>query len=171
MEKEIWKKAICKEDDILVSNKGNVWNARKNKPMPKFLAGRGYYAISLQKNKKKKNYLVSRLVAIAFIPNPENKATINHINGIKTDNRVENLEWVTYRENNIHALKTGLNQNKGKCKPVLQISNGVVIKEYKSLNQACKENNIDPKQMWCVLNKKRCKTAKGFNWEYKEKCS
>lgn len=63
----------------------------------------GYVELSFRKNLLQKHVLVHRLVAISFIPNPENKKTVNHKNGIKTDNRVENLEWATQKENTQHA--------------------------------------------------------------------
>lgn len=73
----------------------------------------GYYEIRLQVNKLRTNHSVHRLVAQAFIPNIENKEQVNHINGIKTDNRVENLEWATRSENVLHAFKIGLACRKG----------------------------------------------------------
>ena len=62
--------------------------------------------------RQKKNYLVHRLVAQAFIPNPDNKPEVNHINGIKTDNRASNLEYMTAWENNVHAISTGARERK-----------------------------------------------------------
>lgn len=68
----------------------------------------GYSRVSLMVNRKRKTFYVHRLVAIAFIPNPKGKREVNHINGIKADNRLENLEWCTSLENLQHAFVNGL---------------------------------------------------------------
>ena len=70
----------------------------------------GYLTVSLCKNGKKKSFRVNRLVAIAFIDNPDNKPQVNHKDGNKENNTVDNLEWCTCSENQIHAFKTGLNK-------------------------------------------------------------
>ncbi len=107
MEKEIYKE-IAGFPNYLVSNLGNVKNKNSNKLLKPYLT-RGYPRVSLyDANGKRYCKLVHRLVAQAFIPNPENLPVVNHISGIKTDARVSNLEWVSHSENLSHAHNNGL---------------------------------------------------------------
>ena len=102
---EIWKDIIGYEGLYRVSNKGRVYSIRSNLFLKVTRTKKGYSTISLSYGKDK-TFLLHRIIALAFIPNPENKPFINHINSIRDDNRIENLEWVTSRENNIHAYES-----------------------------------------------------------------
>lgn len=128
---------------------------------------RGYCQIHLRINSKVRAVKVHRLVAEAFIENPENKETVNHINGIKDDNRVENLEWHTYKENHDHAVANGLYDSV--TKTVLQYDgNDNFIKEWKSTMEIQRELGIaNPNVSKACRNEYGKYTAGGFKWKYK----
>jgi hypothetical protein len=91
-----------------ITRDGRVWSHRQGK-WRKFNPGDGRYnGVILTKHGKQYHTCIHRLLATIFIPNPENKPCINHINANKSDNRLENLEWVTSQENNDHAQASGL---------------------------------------------------------------
>lgn len=115
---ELWKDIKGYENFYQVSNLGRIKSLtgfnrggyyKRDKILNQYITTTGYKRVDLTSNKKTKMYKVHRLIAQAFIPNSQHKKQINHINGNKLDNRIENLEWCTARENIIHAYDTGLN--------------------------------------------------------------
>lgn len=91
-----------------VTKEGRVWSYRANRFMKTTPDSKGYVIMDLNRNGKRFSVSLHRLIAIAFVVNPNNLPVINHKNGIKSDNRAENLEWCTQSENNQHAYDTGL---------------------------------------------------------------
>ena len=123
----------------------------------------GYFRVHLSKNGIDKKVLVHRLVAQAFIPNPENYPIINHKNEIKSDNRLENLEWCTIKYNNTYG-----NKIKKLYKEIIQLNkNGEIIKCYANTVQSSKETGIIRCTITNCLNG-RTKTAGGYIWKFKE---
>lgn len=129
-----------------------------------------YNQVVLQKELEREYASVHRLMAITFIPNPKNKPQVNHIDGIKTNNRLDNLEWSTISENGLHATKTGLLKNqKGKpnklSKPVTQYDlNGDKLNTYPGLSMAKQATGVSRVNIWRCLNGK-LSTAGGFIWK------
>lgn len=109
MRVEIWKPVVGCEGFYEVSSMGRIKSLHGKGRFIKLQINRsGYWASGMIMNGKKVFKSVHRLMAIAFLENPENKPAVNHKNGIKTDNNLDNLEWCTFSENTIHAIKTGL---------------------------------------------------------------
>ena len=131
---------------------------------------KGYLYVNLCKNKKIYHKYIHRLVADAYIDNPENKLCVNHIDGNKENCCVSNLEWNTYAENNIHAYRVlgKTNKNNKISKPVLQYDlQGKFIKEYPSYREAKRQTGIFAIDKVCKGQQGR-KQAGGYVWKYKE---
>ena len=136
---EIWKDIEGFEGYYQVSNLGRVKSVEryvnhpsgglkklKSKIMTKYISKQGYHTVTLR-NLGRKVAKVHRLVCNAFLDNPLKKENVNHKNGIKTDNRVENLEWCTQLENVNHAIKTNLFDNKGEKHPFSRLKKKDII--------------------------------------------
>lgn len=178
---EVWKPVKGYEGIYEVSNIGRVKscerivtrsNGRKinfpEKIMKPSINHKGYEVIDLRKNGKRECGFVHRLVGKAFIKNPDNKKQINHKNGVKRDNNVDNLEWVTNKENVIHAYKNNLNNNRNaiesRKRKVDQLTlENEFIKSYNSIEEAIKVTKINNISAVC----RGCRNkAGGFKWRY-----
>lgn len=151
-----------------VTECGQVYSLIKRKFLKLTPNNRGYIRVKLYKGTESRTFQVHRLVAEAFIPNPDNKLTVNHIDGNKTNNNVSNLEWATNLENNIHAIRTGLNSTDRAIettkKRVKQFSReGELIKIWDSLSEASRTLNI-PVANITHCCKGRIRHAGGYIW-------
>lgn len=107
---EMWKEIPGTEGQYQISNYGKVRTVKTGRVLTPAIDERGYERVCLFKYDRERRYKVHRLVAITFIPNPDNKPQVNHKDGNKRNNFVDNLEWVTNEENMRHANATGLRE-------------------------------------------------------------
>jgi len=145
---EIYKDVVGYEGIYQVSNLGNVRSldrtikcknsirTYKGCQLKKLKHTAGYLGVNIRRSKR---VLIHRMVAQSFIPNPKNKEFVNHKNGIKADNRVENLEWTTRQENENHAFNTGLKNSTGSHNTMAKLNETKVqkIKELSKSNVKC----------------------------------
>lgn len=172
---EQWRDVVDYEDLYLVSNYGRIFGL-KNKIILKQNPIRGYCNVCLCKDNKPRTFRVHRLLAFAWIPEVEGKPYINHKNGTRNDNRLENLEWCNNSENQLHSFRE---LNRVKLKPCLG-KTGILCKNSKKVAQYTKDNELvkvwdsmtDPQRELGFIQScisfacKRGTTSYGYYWKY-----
>ena len=157
---EVWKDIVGYENLYQVSNLGNVKTVKQNKILKQHISAFGYLRCRMRKNNKTKKIVVHRLVAKAFIPNPENKPCVDHIDTNKQNNNVKNLRWVTYSENMKNPI-TIKAMNTYKYKKVCCLENGEI---FNSISEASKKIGAKPSALSAALRLNH--KCKGFTFKY-----
>lgn len=163
LDKEEWKDIPEYEGAYQISNFGRVRSIKILKP---FITNDGYLQVILQREGRKKNVRVHRLVAKSFLSNYSESLQVNHKNEIKDDNRVQNLEMLLSKDNNNHGSRNErISISLGKH--VVQMTmNNIPIAEYYSTTQAMKQTNISYKNIASCCRGER-HSAGGYKWKYK----
>ena len=162
----MWKKFIYEgqETDYSVSTEGEVRKDTKNYILSQS-SQQDYKFVGLIINGKQKRMRVHRMVALAFIDNPDNKPYVNHINGNRSDNNVENLEWVTPSENTQHAVDTGLFKS-GRARAVVQYNlNGEQMATFESASEAARQTGGSQSKITMCCRRQR-DSANDYQWRY-----
>ena len=162
----MWKKFIYEgqETDYSVSTEGEVRKDTTNYILSQS-SQQDYKFVGLIINGKQKRMRVHRMVALAFIDNPDNKPYVNHINGNRSDNNVENLEWVTPSENTQHAVDTGLFKS-GRARTVVQYNlNGEQMATFESASEAARQTGGSQSKITMCCRRQR-DSANDYQWRY-----
>lgn len=177
MEKEKWADIPQYNGDYRISTYGNVLSFKngKTKLLKPGTDKHGYRFVVLSESGKSRLYYIHRLVALFFIKNPENKLEIDHIDGNRTNNNIDNLRWVTRKENannpiSLHRYKIAGMKNKpylNREKRVKQIYNNTVVAVYNNIRDAERATGIAHQSISRVA-KGKLKSCGGYNWQYCE---
>lgn len=151
-------------ENYLISSNAIIKNIKTGRIIKGSLNNKGYIRVDLCVNGKRIVRSMHRLMAETFLPNPDNKESVNHINGIKSDNRLENLEWCTQQENMQHAYMV-LDVKQHNIRPVIRLDTQEV---FESISDAARKIGGTPEGIIKVCKKQR-RTYKGIVWEYYKK--
>ena len=174
MQPEIFKDVLWYEGLYRVSDIGSVMRVKSERVLSHGVHCKGYHLVNLSKNWVEKWYLVHRLVALAFLPNPESKEQVNHIDWVKTNNSLNNLEWNTRKENIVHSIEVlGNTLQKGKFLWDHNTARGVIqydlkwneIERFTSWTGASLATGVAGSSITDACRGKR-KSAWGFRWKY-----
>ena len=179
-----WKDIVGYENEYQINQFGEIRTLKDSPKLkkydvlkPQISKRNGYVYQMLYKNGKEKLLRVHRLVAMAFLPNPNNLPQVNHKDGNKQNNSVDNLEWCEQSDNMKHAYKNGLqipsenqrraiiNTNKLKQKKVCQIKDGEVINTFSGISEASRQTKISISCILRCCNLKR-KSTNGYEWRF-----
>ena len=179
-----WKDIVGYENEYQINQFGEIRTLKDSPKLKKYdvlkpqtSKRNGYVYQMLYKNGKEKLFRVHRLVAMAFLPNPNNLPQVNHKDGNKQNNSVDNLEWCEQSDNMKHAYKNGLqipsenqrksiiNTNKLKQKKVCQIKDGKIINTFSGISEASRQTKISISCISRCCNLKR-KSTNGYEWRF-----
>lgn len=161
MDEELWRE-WPQDPRIKVSNMGNVVSCKRGAWRPLMIRHNdcGYQMVSAGYHGS--GQLVHRMVADTWMSNPNHYPQVNHVNGNKDDNRVENLEWVTRSQNIRHAYRTGLNEGRGKITPIRIVETGEI---FESISECARRIGGHPSNIVRCLNGRQS-THLGYHFEY-----
>jgi len=161
---EVWKDVVGYEGLYKVSNFGNVYSVRSDKQLKHSKNRGGYLFVVLCTDSKPKQFKVHRLVAISFLTNPDNKLQVNHIDEDKTNNRLDNLEWVTAKENTNYGSRNK-KAAKSNSKNIKVIYQDNTYEYWDSASEFAREFGIHRQHISDVLLGRQ-KTTNGMKFEY-----
>ena len=150
-----------------IDDNGNVYDTKRHKEVFQWTDTTGYKQCVIRDNDNKKTHKrIHRLVAQTFLPNPNNLPQVNHKNGNKLENNINNLEWCTNRENTQHGYDNGLYRFKSRSHKIdVYKKNGEFLKQFKSIRSMCEELGINSKTGTMILTGE--KTTNNYNYIFK----
>lgn len=156
---------IKQSNNCFVNKRGDVFSSHSGRCLKPYIDKDGYCIVSIKENGVRKQKRVHRLVAEAFIPNPLNLEQVNHKDGDKTNNNVDNLEWCDDKYNVNHAIYNGLIK---KCIPILAYKDGNFLQEYPSLSSCSKEVRISIDKIKKMADSELQTPYFGYTFHYKD---